>query len=127
MGRSLNKIIAALPLEEQAAVDARYQDIRQEVEGLRGLWQIAGKAQTEIASALNIEQPSVSQIEQQTDMYLSTLRSYVEAVGGELELTVTLPKRPPLRIHQLGEAVASAQAATRCRQKHAQIGSCRGR
>ncbi|HNX98890.1 MAG TPA: XRE family transcriptional regulator, partial [Candidatus Aminicenantes bacterium] len=42
----------------------------------------------DIASVLNIKQPSVSQIERQTDMYLSTLRSYVEAVGGELELTV---------------------------------------
>lgn len=36
-------------------------------------------------------------------MHLSTLRSYVEAVGGELELTVKLPKRPALRIHHLGD------------------------
>jgi len=85
MGRSLNDIIAALPAEEQAAIDARYQDLKQEVEGFRELRQIAGKAQAEIASALNIKQPSVSQIERQTDMYLSTLRSYVKAVGGELE------------------------------------------
>lgn len=127
MGRSLNEIIAALAPEEQAAIDARYQDKRQEVEGLRGLRQIAGKAQAEIASALNIKQPSVSQIERQTDMYLSTLRSYVEALGGELELTVKLPKRPPLCIHQLGEVVAPAQAATRSRQEHVQIGSRRGR
>lgn len=54
MGRSLNDIIAALPAEEQAAIDARYQDLKQEVEGLRELRQIAGKAQAEIASALNI-------------------------------------------------------------------------
>jgi len=74
-----------------------------EVEGLRELSQIAGKAQADIACALNIKQPSVSKIEKQTDMYLSTLRSYVEAVGGELELTVKLPKHPVLRIHHLGE------------------------
>lgn len=54
-----------------------------EVEGLRQLRQLAGKGQADIASALNIKQPSVSKIEKQTDMYLSTLRSYVEAVGGE--------------------------------------------
>lgn len=82
MGRSLSEIIAALPADEQEAVEARYQDLKQEVEGLRELRQITGKAQSEIASALNIKQPSVSQIERQTDMYLSTLRSYVEAVGG---------------------------------------------
>jgi transcriptional regulator with XRE-family HTH domain len=52
------------------------------VEGLRELRKIAGKAQAEIAMALNIKQPSVSKIEKQTDMYLSTLRSYVEAIGG---------------------------------------------
>lgn len=127
MGRSLNDIIAALPPEEQAAIDARYQDMKQEVEGLRELRQIAGKAQAEIASALNIKQPSVSQIERQTDMYLSTLRSYVEAVGGELELTVKLPERPALRIHQLGDAGASPEAAARSRRTHAQIGGRRGR
>ncbi|MGQ4274105.1 XRE family transcriptional regulator [Terrihabitans sp. B22-R8] len=106
MGRSLKDIIAALPPEEQVAVDARYQDMKQEVEGLRELRQIAGKAQADIASALNIKQPSVSQIEGQADMYLSTLRSYVEAVGGKLELTVQLPARPLLRLQRLGDVTA---------------------
>lgn len=127
MGRSLNDIIAALPAEEQAAIDTRYQDLKQEVEGLRELRQIAGKAQAEIASALNIKQPSVSQIERQTDMYLSTLRSYVEAVGGELELTVKLPQRPALRIHQLGDASAPPQITTRRPGTRAQMGGRRGR
>lgn len=127
MGRSLNDIIAALPAEEQAAIDARYQDLKQEVEGLRELRQIAGKAQAEIASALNIKQPSVSQIERQTDMYLSTLRSYVEAVGGELELTVKLPQRPALRIYQLGDASAPPQITTRRPGTRAQMGGRRGR
>ncbi|MFG1426847.1 MULTISPECIES: XRE family transcriptional regulator [Hyphomicrobiales] len=127
MGRSLNDIIAALPAEEQAAIDARYQDLKHEVEGLRELRQIAGKAQAEIASALNIKQPSVSQIERQTDMYLSTLRSYVEAVGGELELTVKLPQRPALRIHQLGDAGAPPQITTRRPGTRAKMGGRRGR
>ncbi len=108
MGRSLNDVIAGLPLDEQRAIEARYQELKQEVEGLRELRQISGKAQADIASALNIKQPSVTKIEKQTDMYLSTLRSYVEAVGGELELTVKLPKRPALRIRHLGE-VAPAE------------------
>lgn len=106
MGRSLNDIIAALPPEEQVVVDARYQDMKQQVEGLRELRQIAGKAQADIASALNIKQPSVSQIEGQADMYLSTLRSYVEAVGGKLELTVQLPDRPLLRLQRSGDVTA---------------------
>ncbi len=105
MGRSLNEIIAELPPEEQGQIEARYQELKQEVESLRELRQIAGKAQAEIATTLKIKQPSVSKIEKQTDMYLSTLRSYVEAIGGELELVVKLPERPALRLHQLGEVL----------------------
>ena len=121
MGRSLNDIIAALPAEEQAAIDARYQDLKQEVEGLRELRQIAGNAQAEIASALNIKQPSVSKIEKQADMYLSTLRSYVEDVGGKLELMVKLPKRPAMRIHHLGDvapAVRTPKPTRAAKQRH---------
>jgi DNA-binding XRE family transcriptional regulator len=85
-----------------------------EVDGLRELRQLAGKGQADIAYALNIRQPSVSKIEKQTDMYLSTLRSYVEAIGGKLELSVKLPKRPALRIHQLGDvSLAAAELPAR--------------
>ena len=98
MGRNLNQIIAELPPERQERIE-RYQELKQDVESLRELRRIAGKAQADIATALNIKQPSVSKIEKQADMYLSTLRSYVEAVGGELELVVKLPKRPTLRLN----------------------------
>ncbi|OYX32225.1 MAG: XRE family transcriptional regulator [Brevundimonas subvibrioides] len=113
MARSLNEIIAELPLEEQAEIEARYQELKQEVESLRELRQIAGKAQAEIATTLHIKQPSVSKIEKQADMYLSTLRSYVEAVGGKLELVVKLPDRPALHLHQLGEVLDTPSPVAR--------------
>lgn len=113
MGRSLDEVIASLPRDQQEQIEARYDELRHEVDGLRELRQIAGKGQADVASALNIKQPSVSKIEKQTDMYLSTLRSYVEAVGGKLELTVKLPKRPALRIHHLGDQTAAAVAKPR--------------
>jgi DNA-binding XRE family transcriptional regulator len=103
MGRTLNQIIAELPPERQGRIEARYQELREEAEGLRELRQIAGKAQAEMASALKIKQPSVSKIEKQTDMYLSTLRSYIEAMGGELELVVKLPSHGPLKLRNLGD------------------------
>ena len=99
-------MIAALPPERRERVEARHRELRQEVEGLRELRQIAGKAQADIATALNIKQPSVSKIEKQADLYLSTLRRYVEAIGGQLELTVKLPRRPALRLQHLGDAGA---------------------
>ena len=112
MGRTLDQVIAELPPERRERVEARYQELKREVEGLRELRELAGKAQTDVASALNIKQPSVSKIERQTDMYLSTLRSYVEAIGGKLELIVTLPKRPALHLQQLGDALGTADVAT---------------
>lgn len=108
MGRTLDQVIAELPPERRERIDARYRELKQEIEGLRELREIAGKAQLDVAAALHIKQPSVSKIEKQTDMYLSTLRSYVEAIGGELELTVKLPMRPTLKIHRLGDVAASA-------------------
>lgn len=39
-----------------------------------------------LADALGVSQPNVSRIEHQDDVYLSTLRSYVEALGGRLEV-----------------------------------------
>jgi DNA-binding XRE family transcriptional regulator len=108
VARYIIDVVGAQPAERQVSIEARHETLCHEVEGLRELRQIAGKAQADIASALNIKQPSVSKIENQADMYLSTLRSYVEAIGGQLELVVKLPKRPALRIHQLGEALAHA-------------------
>jgi DNA-binding XRE family transcriptional regulator len=105
MGRNLNEIIAELPPERQERIEARYLELKQEVEGLRELRQIAGKAQADIAAALKIKQPSVSKIEQQADMYLSTLRDYVRATGGDLELVVKLPGRPALLLQHFGDAL----------------------
>jgi transcriptional regulator with XRE-family HTH domain len=114
MGRNLDEVIASLPRDQREEIEARYHDLKHEVEGLRELRQIAGKAQADIAMALKVKQPTVSKIERQADMYLSTLRSYVEAVGGRLELTVKLPKRPPVRIQHLGDLARSTRAkATR--------------
>ncbi|MFB9984968.1 XRE family transcriptional regulator [Mesorhizobium newzealandense] len=107
MGRGLDSVIASFPQRPRDRIDARYTEEIQEVEGLRALRRIAGKAQADVAAALKIKQPSVSKIENQVDMYVSTLRSYVEAVGGKLELTVRLPKQPTVRIHALGEIAAT--------------------
>lgn len=123
-GRSLDEVINTLPDDRRQRVEARVQELKTAVESLGELRRAAGKAQAEIASILKIKQPSVSKIENQADMYLSTLRSYVEAIGGELELIVKLPSRPPLRIERLGDFVSqeavpasSSRAAVRKRSR----------
>jgi DNA-binding XRE family transcriptional regulator len=103
MIRNVNQVIA-VSRERQKKTGAGYKESKDKVEGLRELREVAGKAQTDVASVLKIKQPSVSKIEKQADMYLSTLRSYVQAIGGELDLVVRLPKRPALWLQYLSNA-----------------------
>ena len=110
MGRNLDDVVAALPEARRAKVEARVLELKDQVEGLGELRRVAGKAQVEIASILKVKQPSVSKIEKQADMYLSTLRSYVEAIGGQLDLIVRLPSRTPLRLERLGDLAPRAAA-----------------
>ena len=48
--------------------------------------------QQQIAQSLKIKQASVSKMESQTDMYISTIRKYIEAMGGELEIVAKFPE-----------------------------------
>ena len=54
--------------------------------------QLAGKNQQQLAAALGIKQPSLSKLENQEDMQVSTLRRIIEALGGELEVIAKFPK-----------------------------------
>jgi transcriptional regulator with XRE-family HTH domain len=47
--------------------------------------------QAQVAQSLGVKQPTLSQLESQDDMQISTLRRIVEALGGELEIIATLP------------------------------------
>jgi DNA-binding XRE family transcriptional regulator len=53
---------------------------------------LAGKSQREVARELGIKQPSLSKLEKQSDMQISTLRRIVAALGGELEVVARFPK-----------------------------------
>jgi transcriptional regulator with XRE-family HTH domain len=116
MGRSLDAVIGSLPKVRRDRIDARYQALKKEVESLQALRKAAGKAQVDIASSLRISQPSVSKMEKQADMYLSTLRNYIAAIGGDLELVVRFPQQAPIHLNGLGEMfepVATGQGARR--------------
>ena len=53
---------------------------------------LAGKSQRQVADVLGIKQPSLSKLEKQSDMQVSTLRKIVKALGGELEVLAKFPK-----------------------------------
>lgn len=103
MGRSRSEIMAALPEDRRRRVEARAQELVAEVEGLKALRQLAERSQEQIAETLGVKQPSVHKIERQTDLYLSTLRRFVEAAGGKLELRVELPGKGVLHLTGVGD------------------------
>ena len=59
--------------------------------------------QESMAELLGIRQDSVSRLEKRADLLLSTLRSYVKAMGGDLKLVAEFPDRPSVIISALGE------------------------
>lgn len=58
---------------------------------LNELRQARGLSQKMLAEVLQVQQPSIAKMEKRTDMYLSTLRSHIEAMGGELEVIARFP------------------------------------
>ncbi|QTN28331.1 XRE family transcriptional regulator [Rhodoferax sp. AJA081-3] len=58
---------------------------------LHELRQARGLSQKMLAEVLHVQQPSIAKIEKRTDMYLSTLRSHIEAMGGELDVIARFP------------------------------------
>jgi DNA-binding XRE family transcriptional regulator len=59
---------------------------------LHELRQARELTQKELAQTLNVNQPAVSKLEQRTDAYISSLRSYIEAMGGKLKITAEFPE-----------------------------------
>ena len=59
--------------------------------------------QAQLAEVLNIRQATVAQMEKRSDLMLSTLRGYIEAMGGKLSLMVEFPGRVPVSLEGFGD------------------------
>jgi transcriptional regulator with XRE-family HTH domain len=106
MAVSLEDKLARLPGERRAKVDARAAELIAEEMTLRDLRRALDRTQVRIARELGIKQETVSRLEKRSDMLLSTLRGYVEAMGGELDLLARFPDRPPVRLKTLAAVPA---------------------
>ena len=114
MARTLNQVVAALPASERRKIEARARQLIAEEMSLQDLRKAVGKTQTAVAKRLKVGQDAVSKIETRSDMYISTLRGFVQAMGGELALVAQFPDRPPVRLGELG-ALALRRAPRRPR------------
>jgi DNA-binding XRE family transcriptional regulator len=106
MARKLDQVLDSLPAGRRARIEERAAELAT----LKDLRQAMQKTQEELAAALHIGQDSVSRLEKRSDMLLSTLRGYVEAMGGKLELVAHFPNRPPVVIEHLVDKADSPKA-----------------
>ena len=100
MSIKLDDFLAELPVTEQAAIKARGEELIAQEAGLRDLREARRRSQKQIAEKLGINQAAVSKMERRTDMYVSTLRDLIRAMGGELEIIAHFPNHSSVRITQ---------------------------
>ena len=75
---------------------------RQRIEALKGerlaemplheLRRARALTQRDLANMLRVNQPAISKLEQRADVYVSSLRAYIEAVGGKLKIVAEFPE-----------------------------------
>jgi transcriptional regulator with XRE-family HTH domain len=116
MARTLNDVIKALPLDQQKEIAAEAARLIEDEMTLRDLRKAHELTQERMAEALHISQDGVSRIEKRSDFLLSTLRSYVEAMGGKLRLVVEFPDRKPVTVSGL-ESLAPREKPSRRQAK----------
>jgi|SRR5436190_3133261 transcriptional regulator with XRE-family HTH domain len=98
MPRKLSDKIKALPPARQKKIDDRTRQLVAEEMSLRELRKAHHLAQAQLAEVLGIGQEGVSRLEKRSDLLISTLRSYVEAMGGNLTLIAEFPGHPPVTV-----------------------------
>jgi DNA-binding XRE family transcriptional regulator len=104
MARTAREIIAGMPKERRKRIEKRSSELVDEYMALQELRKAMELTQKDVAKELGISQDGVSRIEKRSDVMLSTLRKYIEAVGGKLSLVVELPDHQPVKISNLSEA-----------------------
>jgi ribosome-binding protein aMBF1 (putative translation factor) len=91
MAKKFAELQARMTPESRANVEQLYQKHLKEMP-LHQLRKAQELSQETLAKTLHINQATISRMERRTDMYISTLRDNIRAMGGELEIIATFPK-----------------------------------
>src|ERR1019366_3970629 len=102
MARNYRELQAKM---DSAAVADNRQLVRDELQrmALEELRSARQLTKTDMAEMLDVPQSSISRIEQRADMYLSTLRNYIHAVGGVLQIQAVFPDGGTVVINRFGD------------------------
>jgi transcriptional regulator with XRE-family HTH domain len=94
-----SEIRGTMSPEREGRIEEKKKVLRAEM-ALAELRRARSYTQLELAESLGIRQASVSQMEHGADMYVSTLRNFLRALGGDLEITARFPDGVDVRITQ---------------------------
>ena len=90
MAKKIEELWAKMSPERRAKSEALARQMIAEMP-LHQIRRARQLTQETLARNLNLRQSEVSKIEKRTDMYVSTLASYIKAMGGELEIRAVFP------------------------------------
>lgn len=90
MAKKFRDLRTKMSPEAQARAHKKAQTLLAELP-LAELRQARQLSQEQLAAELEVRQPAVAKIEKKTDMYISTLRRFIEAMGGRLEICAHFP------------------------------------
>lgn len=99
--KSFSSLSEKMSAQSQSRVAEKTAVLRAEMD-LTEIRRARQLSQESIAQTLHVSQGSVAKMEKRVDMYISSLRRFVEAMGGELEVTAKFPDRS-VRINQFAE------------------------
>lgn len=104
MSKTLDEVMRSLPDDLRAEAEERGRELIREEMTLQALRKQLALTQEGMARRLDIRQANISKVEKRTDMLISTLRDYIEAMGGTLELVAHLPGHPPITLDGFADA-----------------------
>ncbi|MGL5137243.1 MAG: helix-turn-helix domain-containing protein [Beijerinckiaceae bacterium] len=103
MTSTLRSKMGKLEAGRRARIEADAERLHAEYATLRELRKAKELTQVQLADILGVRQATVAKYERQSDLLLSTLSGYVEAMGGKLRLVVEFPGSEPLALEGLGQ------------------------
>ena len=117
MPTNVNQIIRKLPATRRSKIERRAAQLIAEEMTRQQLRIALKRTQVEVAKALGINQDSVSRLEQRADILFSTLRKYVEALGGDLSIIAEFPHHGPVRLAGIAEETEPASLLPKRRRR----------
>jgi transcriptional regulator with XRE-family HTH domain len=112
MTKPFKNLVAKMSPEAQERAKARTREMLLEMNLQELRQRCAELTQEEVAKLLDVTQAFVSKFERREDVLLSTLYSYVEALGGELEIRARLPGHKDVRVTQFEHISKLREAAS---------------